>query len=96
MTDMPHLPVDAMKDSSGNADDVAELEGGLDVSVATSDVLALAGRCMATGAILALDKTMPHLCLGDRDGDMVAQRQLFASYRASTVDSPSRIKPTMR
>lgn len=96
-SDMAHLPVDAVKDSSGNADGLAEMiEGGFDVYVGSSNLLALAGRCGATGAILALANIVPHLCLRAWDGDMVAQRRLFASHRDYMVDFPNRLKPATR
>lgn len=96
-SDLVHLPVDAVKDSGGNADELAEIiEGGFDVYVGSSNLCALAGPCGATGAIVALANTVPHLCLAAWDGDTAAQRRLFACHRASMVDFPNSLKPQER
>ena len=48
--DVGALEVDAIKDSSGSADGLAEmLESGVDVYVGSPNLLALAGRCGARG-----------------------------------------------
>ncbi|MHB1518040.1 MAG: dihydrodipicolinate synthase family protein [Acidimicrobiales bacterium] len=96
-SDMPHLPTDAIKDSSGSADGLAEIiEGGFDIYVGSPNLVALAGRCGARGAILALANTVPEVCIAAYEGDMVAQRRLFGSHCESMVDFPRSLKRDIR
>jgi 4-hydroxy-tetrahydrodipicolinate synthase len=91
--DVGSLPVDGIKDSSGDADRLAELiEDGVHTYVGSPNLVTLAGGCGATGALLALGNTVPELCRAAWSGDMDAQRQLFARHRASMADFPASLK----
>lgn len=91
--EVPDLGVDGIKDSSGSTNRLAELvERTVTVYVGSPTMLAVAGQCGARGALLALANVVPSLCIAAWNGDMVAQRQLFAVHRSATADFPGFLK----
>ena len=90
---LPSLDVDGVKDSSGSTNRLADLvELGVRVYVGSPTQLALAGSCGAAGALLAVANVAPTDCIGAWNGDMVAQRRLFALHRRASADFPSFLK----
>jgi 4-hydroxy-tetrahydrodipicolinate synthase len=91
------LPVGGIKDSSGDADRLAQLvHDGCPTFVGSPNLLSTAGPCGAAGALLALANSVPELCLDAWSGDEVAQRRLFDVHIASLVDFPATLKPGSR
>ena len=95
------LPVDGLKDSSGDAERlVAELQvlragppgAARSLYVGSSAYLSLAGPLGATGAILGLANTHPELCVRAFEGDHDAQRELLPHHRAMAEDFPHGLK----
>ncbi len=88
------LPVDGIKDSSGDAErllrTLAAMDG--DVYVGAAPVLTMAGRVGATGAILTLANAEPERCIEAFDGDGDAQRALLPAHLASLDGFPAGIK----
>ena len=88
------LPVDGIKDSSGDAErllrTLAAMDG--DVYVGAAPVLTMAGRVGATGAILTLANAEPERCIEAFDGDGEAQRALLTAHLASLAGFPAGIK----
>jgi len=92
-SELPLLPVDGIKDSSGSADRLAEMvSAGFEVYVGSSNLLAIAGPCGAKGAILALANIVPELCWEAWAGDTSAQRELFGVHVESLSDFPNGVK----
>jgi 4-hydroxy-tetrahydrodipicolinate synthase len=91
------LPVDGIKDSSGDADRLAQLvHDGCRTFVGSPNLLSTAGPCGAAGALLALANSVPELCVDAWGGDETAQRRLFDVHIASLVDFPATLKPGSR
>jgi dihydrodipicolinate synthase/N-acetylneuraminate lyase len=88
------LPVDGLKDSSGDPDRLlAELETfDLPLYVGSSALLSLAGPIGCTGAILALANVEPEQCIAAFAGDAHAQRKLAPAHLASNVRFPAGLK----
>jgi 4-hydroxy-tetrahydrodipicolinate synthase len=90
---VPTLGVDGIKDSSGNTNRLAELvELGVRVYVGSPTQLAVAGACGAAGALLAVANVAPTLCIAAWNGDMAAQRRLFAVHVRASADFPGYLK----
>lgn len=90
---VPTLGVDGIKDSSGSSNRLAELvEAGVRVYVGSPTHLAVAGGCGAAGALLAVANVAPSLCLAAWNGDMAAQRALFALHVRASADFPGYLK----
>lgn len=86
---VPDLPVEGIKDSSGSTNRLAELvERGVAVYVGSPTMLALAGACGARGALLALANVFPSQCIAAWNGDMTAQRRLWAVHQRVGEDVP--------
>jgi 4-hydroxy-tetrahydrodipicolinate synthase len=92
--ELPKLPVQGIKDSSGDAERLLTELSGFDgqVYVGSSAVLALAGPCGATGALLALANLEPERCADAFAGDVSAQRDLVPAHLRARVDFPAGIK----
>lgn len=91
----PSLDVDGVKDSSGNTNRLADLvELGIRVYVGSPTQLVLAGGCGAAGALLALANIAPSLCIAAWNGDLAAQRSLFAIHRRAAAGFPHILKST--
>lgn len=87
------LPVDAVKDSSGDADRLAELTPEtMPVYVGSANLLLTAGLVGARGALVALANKEPHRCAAAWAGDAEAQRYLSALHVAAMKDFPSSLK----
>jgi 4-hydroxy-tetrahydrodipicolinate synthase len=88
------LPIDGLKDSSGDADRLVEELDVLDrpLYVGSSAYLSLAGPLGAAGAILGLANTEPELCIRAFSGDVEAQRELVPLHRSMTRDFPAELK----
>ncbi len=88
------LPVDGMKDSSGDAErllrELAALDG--DVYVGAATLLTMAGAVGATGAILTLANAEPERCIAAFAGDGEAQRALLPAHLGSVSGFPAGIK----
>lgn len=92
---VPALGVDGIKDSSGSTNRLAELvEAGVRVYVGSPTQLAIAGACGAAGALLAVANVAPSLCIAAWNGDMAAQRRLFAVHVRATTGSFDYLKGT--
>lgn len=90
------LPVDGLKDSSGDPDRLlAELEWGAPLYTGSSGILALAGPLGCAGAILALANVEPERCAAAFAGDASAQRALTRAHLAAKVDFPRGLKQLM-
>jgi 4-hydroxy-tetrahydrodipicolinate synthase len=88
------LPVQGVKDSSGDPDRLlAELEGySGDIYTGSSAMLALAGPLGCTGAILSLANVAAARCSCAFAGDAKAQRELAAIHRAAHESFPAGLK----
>ena len=88
------LPVDGLKDSSGDPDRLlAELEAfDRPLYVGSSALLSLAGPLRCAGAILALANVEPELCIAAFNGDADAQRKLAPAHLAANERFPARLK----
>ncbi len=92
---VPALDVDGIKDSSGSSNRLAELvEAGVRVYVGSPTHLAVAGACGAAGALLALANVAPSLCVAAWNGDMGAQRRLFAVHVRAAAGGLGYLKAT--
>jgi 4-hydroxy-tetrahydrodipicolinate synthase len=91
---LPTLPINGVKDSSGDPDrllgEVAHYDGA--VYVGSSALLTMAGAVGATGAILALANAEPERCAAAFAGDGKAQRALVDAHRAAEADFPAGVK----
>ncbi|HLW45437.1 MAG TPA: dihydrodipicolinate synthase family protein [Acidimicrobiales bacterium] len=93
--ELPSLDVDGVKDSSGSSNRLADLvELGVRVYVGSPTQLALAGPCGAAGALLALANVAPTDCIAAWNGDVIAQRRLFALHRRAAHGFPAYLKHT--
>jgi len=92
--DLPNLPIEGIKDSSGSADrlldELAHYTGS--VYVGSSALLSLAGPMGGAGAILALANIEPERCVLAFDGDGGAQRGLAQAHLAVRAGGPARLK----
>lgn len=88
------LPVCGIKDSSGDADRLAETLAryGGPVYVGSASYLALAGPLGATGAILALANLEPERCAAAFSGDIAVQRDLIDVHLRSLEHFPADLK----
>jgi 4-hydroxy-tetrahydrodipicolinate synthase len=87
------LPDDAVKDSSGNADRLAELTAETaPVYVGSANLLLTAGAVGAKGALVALANKQPRRWAAVWAGDTEAQRYLSALHVAAMKDFPSSLK----
>jgi 4-hydroxy-tetrahydrodipicolinate synthase len=94
---LPELPVQGLKDSSG---DPERLLAELDVFdgwlyVGASSILTMAGALGVTGAILAVANVDPERAIAALDGDPDAQRALFAAHKGTQRDFPHGLKDLM-
>lgn len=88
------LPLAGIKDSTGDAERLlAELAGWNGWTYVGSAVLTgYAGALGAAGAILAIANAVPEECAAAWDGDMAAQRRMFAAHRAAKTRFPHGLK----
>jgi dihydrodipicolinate synthase/N-acetylneuraminate lyase len=91
---LAELPVDGVKDSSGDPERLlAELEAfDRPIYVGSSALLSLAGPLGAHGAILALANLEPEACARAFAGDHDAQRALAGAHLAAGRDFPRGLK----
>jgi 4-hydroxy-tetrahydrodipicolinate synthase len=91
---LPDLPIDGLKDSTGDAERlIAELDAfDRPLYVGSAAILSLAGPLGATGAILALANTDPELCARAFAGDADAQRDLIPLHLEMGRDFPHGLK----
>jgi 4-hydroxy-tetrahydrodipicolinate synthase len=94
---LARLPVQGLKDSSGDAERLlAELDAfDRPIYVGSSALLTMAGAVGATGAILALANAEPERCIQAFAGDAGAQRALTAAHLAASRDFPAGVKRLM-
>lgn len=95
--DIGALPVDGLKDSSGDPDRLlAELEAfDRSLYVGSSALLSLAGPLGCAGAILALANVEPEQCIAAFAGDAGAQRALAPAHLAANERFPAGLKELM-
>lgn len=88
------LPVDGVKDSSGNADRLLGAVSGYDgaIYVGSSALLVQAGATGAAGAILALANVEPAGCVAAFGGDGDAQCALADAHQRSRESWPHGLK----
>jgi 4-hydroxy-tetrahydrodipicolinate synthase len=94
---LPELPVQGMKDSSGDPERLlAELQV-FDrwLYVGASSILVMAGALGVTGAILAVANVDPERSVAAFAGDGGAQRDLFAAHKRVQRDFPHGLKEAM-
>ncbi len=91
------LPVDGVKDSSGDANRLLATLESFDRPVYTgsSGVLALAGPLGCTGAILGLANVDPERCIEAFAGNATAQRALAPNHLAMAHAFPAGLKALM-
>ena len=91
---LAELPVQGLKDSSGDPERLLGELAALDapVYVGASSVLTMAGAVGATGAILTLANAEPELCVAAFDGSGRAQRELLGAHLRATRDLPHGVK----
>lgn len=94
LDELATLPIDACKDSSGDASRLLLSLASFDkpLFVGSSAMLALAGPLGAAGAILALANCEPERCAAAFAGDVEAQRGLAEAERRATERFPQGIK----
>jgi 4-hydroxy-tetrahydrodipicolinate synthase len=94
---LPKLPVDGIKDSSGDADRLLELAVGYErpVYVGSSALLVQAGAIGCAGAILAAANVEPETAAAAFGGDGHAQRHLFEAHRAVSDRFPKGLKEAL-
>jgi 4-hydroxy-tetrahydrodipicolinate synthase len=94
LDELPRLPVDGCKDSSGDAGRLLLTLDSFDraLYVGSDALLALAGPLGATGAILALANAEPERCVAAFAGDAAAQRALAGPRRRAAARFPEGIK----
>lgn len=95
--DLPGLPVDGLKDSSGDANRLLATLEIFDRPLYTgsSAVLSLAGPLGCTGAILGLANVDPEGCIAAFAGDAAAQRALAQHHLTMGVRFPASLKALM-
>jgi len=88
------LPIDGLKDSSGDPDRLLEELESWDgpLYVGSSALLSLAGPLGCTGAILALANVEPEACAAAFTGDAGAQRSLAVAHLAARERFPRGLK----
>lgn len=91
------LPVDGLKDSSGDPERLLrELEGfPRPLYVGSSALLLQAGALGCAGAILALANLEPEACIAAFGGDADAQRGLIGPHLTSRTDFPHGLKAAL-
>jgi 4-hydroxy-tetrahydrodipicolinate synthase len=91
---LAELPVDGLKDSSGEPErllqEIAAFTGA--VYVGSSAVLTMAGAVGADGAILTMANARPELCAEAFAGDGTAQTRLLTDHLVGTRGLPAGIK----
>lgn len=91
---LPTLPVQGMKDSSGECErllgELADFDGW--VYVGSTAIVAYASLLGCPGAILQLANAEPELCIAAFGGDAQAQRTLFPHHLDMRRDSPRNLK----
>jgi 4-hydroxy-tetrahydrodipicolinate synthase len=94
---LPELPVQGMKDSSGDPErllaELAAFDGWL--YVGASPVVLLAGALGCTGAILAVANVDPERSIAAFAGDPDAQRGLLPAHRRVQAEFPHGLKAAM-
>lgn len=88
------LPVDGLKDSSGDAGRFLcclERFGG-DLWTGSPSLVLLSGAVGAAGAILALANLVPERCVTAWEGDVLAQRELAVLHETTYVRFPVVLK----
>jgi 4-hydroxy-tetrahydrodipicolinate synthase len=91
---LPELPIDGLKDSSGDLSrlyEELEVFGGW-LYTGSSNLALLAGALHCAGAILAIANLHPELSLRAFDGDAGAQRQLFVAANQISTRRPQGLK----
>jgi 4-hydroxy-tetrahydrodipicolinate synthase len=88
------LPVQGVKDSSGEPDRLIESKARFDEPIYTgaASLLTLAGGIGCAGAILSLANAIPEDCIAAFGGDGVAQGSISTSNRRAKAPFPSGIK----
>jgi len=88
------LPVDGLKDSSGDAErllyEVESFDG--DVYIGATTLLTMGGALGVAGAILVLANAEPERCIAAFGGDGSAQAALAGPHRAAMADFPAGVK----
>ncbi len=94
---LAELPVDGVKDSSGDPQRLLETLDVFDrwVYVGSSALLSFAGSLGATGAILAVANLEPTLAIKAFTGDVDAQRALLPAHLAAQRDFPRGLKAAL-
>lgn len=94
---LAELPVDGVKDSSGDPQRLLETMDAFDgwVYVGSSALLSFAGPLGATGAILAVANLEPALAVKAFAGDVGAQRSLLPAHLAAARDFPRGLKAAL-
>jgi 4-hydroxy-tetrahydrodipicolinate synthase len=94
---LANLPVDGVKDSTGDPQRLLETLDSFDgwVYVGSSALLSFAGPLGATGAILAVANLEPALAIKAFTGDVDAQRALLPAHLAAAVDFPRGLKAAL-
>jgi 4-hydroxy-tetrahydrodipicolinate synthase len=92
--ELPDLPIQGVKDSSGDPERLLEELGAIvcPLYVGSSALLSLAGPRGCAGAILAVANVQPELCAAAFAGDAGAQRELGPAHLAARVDFPRGLK----
>ena len=92
--ELADLPVQALKDSSGEPERLLRelTEWDRPVYTGSSAVLSFAGPLGCAGAILALANVEPELCVAAFAGDTAAQLELTAAHVAANEAFPRRLK----
>jgi 4-hydroxy-tetrahydrodipicolinate synthase len=95
--DLPSLPIDGCKDSSGDANRLLATLEVFDRPLYTgsSAVLSFAGPLGCTGAILGLANVEPEACIAAFAGDAAAQRGLARAHLAMGRAFPAALKSLM-
>lgn len=88
------LPVVACKDSSGDADRLLAEVTTWDRPIypGSTSVAYLGGRLGCPGAIFAAANAEPELCVAAFEGDVDAQKRLYATHEAQSGNFPHAIK----
>jgi 4-hydroxy-tetrahydrodipicolinate synthase len=88
------LPVQGVKDSSGDADRLIESKARFDEPIYTgaASLLTLAGGIGCTGAILSLANVIPETCITAFGGDATAQASIAEPNRRAKSPFPAGIK----
>jgi len=88
------LPVQGVKDSSGDADRLIESKARFDEPIYTgaAPLLTLAGGIGCAGAILSLANVIPEICIAAFGGDAIAQASIAEPNRRSKSPFPAGIK----